>query len=248
MTAMHWSLYLYTMLASIGGGFVQATTGFGYGIVVMLFFPLYLPLLSASALSQTVSLFLLTQLAWHYRKFIRMSAVVLPAAVYLLVSTLVIWLAPGLELRWLSIVFAVMMIVLAIYMLFFSSRVHMRANPLTAVCCSALSGAASGLFGIGGPPMTLYYMAMYGADKYAYLGTIQFFFWITNVANQITRLTSGLITTEVLLLTIPGVMGQAVGAYLGIKVVDRIPVEPFRYGVYGFLAIAGVTTLVSSLM
>lgn len=246
--AIHWSLYLYTMLASIGGGFVQATTGFGFGIFVMLFFPLYLPLLSASALSQNVSLFLLTRLAWHYRKYTRMSAVVLPAIVYLLVSTLVIWLAPGMELRWLSIVFAVMMIVLAVYMLFFSSRVHMRASPLTAVGCSALSGAASGLFGIGGPPMTLYYMAMYGVDKYAYLGTIQFFFWITNVANQITRLSSGLLTREVLLLTIPGVIGQAVGAYIGMKVVDRIPVEPFRYGVYGFLAVAGVTTLVSSLV
>ena len=36
---------LFVALASVGGGLIQGTTGFGYGIFVMIFFPALLPLL-----------------------------------------------------------------------------------------------------------------------------------------------------------------------------------------------------------
>ena len=45
---------LYVFLPCIIGGIIQATTGFGSGIFVMLFFPLFLPILQSSALSTLV--------------------------------------------------------------------------------------------------------------------------------------------------------------------------------------------------
>lgn len=173
---VNWSLYLYTFLASIGGGIVQATTGFGFGIFVMVFFSLYLPLLSASALSSAISLFVSSTLVFKYRKHAQIKQVILPVICYLLISTSVILLAPSLDLHWLSIAFSVMMILLAVYMLFFSGKVKVRASAVTALSCSSLSGVASGLFGIGGPPMTLYYMTLFHDDKLAYMGTLQLFF------------------------------------------------------------------------
>lgn len=240
-----WEACLYTMVASIGGGFVQATTGFGYGIFVMLFFPLYLSILEASALSQAISLFLLISLTWRYHKHIRIKDVVLPAACYLIISTVMILFAKGFDFRILSIVFACVMIALALYMLFFSQKIRIKAGPVSAVLCSSLSGAASGLFGIGGPPMTLYYMTLYGGEKYAYLGTLQCFFLVTNASNNIVRLANGILTPELLQLVIPGVIGQADGAWIGNWVLPRIPVQQFRYVVYGFMVITGIITLIS---
>lgn len=57
-----WLFYLYTFLACIGGGFVQSTSGFGFGIFVMVFFPLYLPVLQASGLCSLILIFLLSTL------------------------------------------------------------------------------------------------------------------------------------------------------------------------------------------
>lgn len=239
--------FVYTLLASIGGGIVQSTTGFGYGIFVMMFFPLYLPLLQASSLSTTVSLFMLTILAWKYRKYIRFKDVLFPTACYLVVSTIAIRMAPGLNLQWLTTVFAIFMIILAAYMLFFSQRIRLRPTLLSAAVCSSLSGAASGLFGIGGPPMTLYYMSLHGDDKYVYLGTLQCFFWLTSLVNSFTRFAAGLLTPDVLMLVIPGVVGMLGGVWIGGKIVRRISVEKFRLTVYLFLAIAGVITLIQSL-
>ena len=244
---LSWTAYLFTMLASVGGGFVQATTGFGYGIFVMMFFPLYLSILESSALSQAISLFLLVSLTWRYRKYIRLKDVILPAAVYLVVSTALILFATGFDFWILSIVFACVMIVLALYMLFFSQRIRIKAGPVSAIVCSTLSGAASGLFGIGGPPMTLYYMTLYGGDKYVYLGTLQCFFLVTNLSNNVVRLANGILSPALLLLVIPGVIGQAAGAWIGNRVLPRIPVDKFRYVVYGFLVISGIITLVTKL-
>lgn len=244
---LSWTAYLFTLLASIGGGFVQATTGFGYGIFVMMFYPLFLSILESSALSQAISLFLLATLTWKYRKHMRIKDVILPACVYLAISTVLISYAKSFDFHMLAIAFACLMIILAVYMLFFSQRIRIKAGPLSAVVCSAISGTASALFGIGGPPMTLYYMTLYSGDKYVYLGTLECFFFITTLANNITRLTSGILTPRILLLVIPGVIGQAAGAWIGNRVVSRIPVRLFKYVVYGFLAASGVITLVSNL-
>lgn len=242
-----WTAYLFTMLASVGGGFVQATTGFGYGIFVMVFFPLYLSILEASALSQAISLFLLIGLTWRYRRHIQMKDVILPAACYLVVSTALILFAKGFDFQILSIVFACLMIALAIYMLFFGQKVRIKAGPVSAILCSSLSGAASGLFGIGGPPMTVYYMALFPDQRDTYLGTLQCFFLVTTASNNVVRVANGILSPELLTLVIPGIIGQAAGVWIGNRVLPRIPVEKFRFIVYGFLAVSGVLTLVSKL-
>lgn len=243
-----WSLMFYTFVISLGGGFIQAATGFGFGIFVMVFFPLYLPVLQASGLSSVILIFLLSNLAWRYRKYIQWKAALLPAAVYLVVSTAVIRLSPGLELSGINFWLGIFMIAIAIYMAFMSDRFSVRATPASAVVCSSLSGAVDGLFSIGGPPMTVYFMAVFGKDKMKYLGTIQCFFWATNLFNSFNRLTSGILLPSTLLLAIPGVCGQFVGAWIGAKVVGRIRSEQFRLFVYAFLGIAGILTCITSLM
>lgn len=239
--------FLYTLLASIGGGIVQATTGFGFGIFVMIFFPLYLPILQASALSSAISFFLITSLLWHYRKSVQWNRSLFPAVIYLTVSTVIILALPQADMGGLQIAFAVFMLVLACYLGLFSERVHVRATPLTAGVCAALSGAAGGLFGLGGPPMTVYFLALYGDEKQTYMGALQFFFWVTNLVNNGVRFATGILTAEVLWLLIPGILGQAIGARVGTHIVDRIPVSQFRKVVYGFLAISGLITLITCL-
>lgn len=243
-----WSFMLYTLLITIGGGFIQATTGFGFGIFVMVFFPLYLPVLQASGLSSVILIFLLSSLAWRYRKYVQLKQALLPAAFYLVVSTTVIRLAPGFDLTGINFWLGNFMVLTAIYLAFMSKKISVQANIGTAAICSSLSGVADGLFGIGGPPMTVYFMAVFGDDKMRYLGTIQCFFWATNLINCVNRLSSGILSGSTLILAIPGVIGQFIGVYFGSKVVDRINADQFRLFVYGFLGIAGVLTCITSIL
>lgn len=244
---IEWPLMLYTFLACIGGGFIQTTTGFGFGIFVMVFFPLYLLVLQASGLSSVIMIFLLSSLAWRYRKHLQWKQALLPAAIYLVVSTAVIRLAPHFSLTGINFWLGVLMIAIACYMAFMSKKISVRATPLSAAVCSSLSGVADGLFGIGGPPMTVYFMAVFGSDKLKYLGTIQCFFWATNLVNCVNRLSSGVLLPSTLLLAVPGIAGQFIGMAIGSKVVDRIRADQFRLFVYAFLGIAGVLTCITGL-
>lgn len=241
-----WSLILYTLIISIGGGFIQTTAGFGFGIFVMVFFPLYLPVLQASGLSSVIMIFLLSNLAWRYRKYAQLKQALLPAALYLVVSTTVIRLAPSFDLTGINFWLGIFMILIAFYLAFMSKKISVQANFGTAAICSSLSGVADGLFGIGGPPMTVYFMAVFGNEKMRYLGTIQCFFWATNLINSLNRLSSGIFLSSTLILTIPGVIGQFIGVFFGSKVVKRINAEQLRLFVYGFLGVAGVLTCVTS--
>lgn len=54
-------------------GLIQTVTGFGSGVVIMLVLPLLMPLIEASTISNSITLFLCTSLAWQYRKTINLS-------------------------------------------------------------------------------------------------------------------------------------------------------------------------------
>lgn len=241
-----WLPFLYTFFICIGGGFVQSTAGFGFGIFVMAFFPLFLPVLQASGLSSLILIFVLSTLVWRYRKYIQWKHAIFPAIVYLLVSTATIRLASSAELPGINFWLGGFLLLIAIYMAFMKQKIKVKANYGIAAICASLSGVVDGLFSIGGPPMTVYFLALLGNDKLKYLGTIQFFFMITNLMNSFNRIASGILESYTLFLVFPGVIGQFIGTRLGNQIVHRIDSRHFQIFVYTFLAISGAFTCISS--
>lgn len=239
--------YFYVFAASIGGSIVQTTTGFGYGIFVMLFFPLFLPLLQSSALSSIIGLWLSASLAWKYRKHADFHSMWLPLVIYILVSNAAVWLSTKVDIGGLKAYFGLFLILVAAYFMFFSRFIHLKANYTTASICTTISGTASGFFGIGGPPMVLYFLALSGADKLKYLATIQAFFFLTGINNVVSRAVNGIITPDLLLLVIPGVLGQIIGQRVGLAIVGRIDIDQLKKLIYFFLAVAGLLTFLTNI-
>lgn len=239
--------YLYVFAASIGGSIVQTTTGFGYGIFVMLFFPLFLPLLQSSALSVTISMCLSASLSWKYRRHVDYRCMWLPLVIYIVVSNLAVWLSTQVNIGGLKAYFGLFLILIAAYFTFFSRLIHLKPNPGTATICTTISGAANGFFGIGGPPMVLYFLAVSGEDKLKYLATIQAFFFLTGISNVISRAANGILTSDLLLLVIPGVIGQLIGQFIGVKIIGRIEIEQLKKVIYFFLAVAGLLTFLTNI-
>ena len=236
---MHLILVLF---ASVLAGFAQTVSGFGCGIVLMLFLPLILSILRASALNVMIGLVLNLLLVIQYRKHINLRLVVLPALLSFVLTTVAIEVGASLQLDLLKNVFSCFLIVLALYFMFFADRIHIKANFLSISICSSISGIANGLFGIGGPPMVLYYLAV-TKDKKEYIGTIQMFFLVNSIYSTLVRVMNRLIDVELVMLFVPGVIGVFIGQWLGMKVVDRIPQKQFKQMIYLFLIVSGVLTL-----
>ena len=233
-------------IASVLGGFTQTVTGFGCGIVIMLFLPYIMTVAQASALSVLITMLLNVLFVAKYRRFIQLRLVVFPALISFAVSTLAIYIGANLELNAMKVVFSLFLIVLALYFIFFSDRVKLQANLPTVLLCASLAGAANGLFGIGGPPMALYFLTV-TREKEEYIGTTQMYFLLTSAYTTVIRLISGVFDRELLLLSIPGILAILLGSYIGMRVVDRISHEKMKRVIYLFLMASGLITLLQTI-
>lgn len=236
------------MLSALAGGIIQTVTGFGASIIMMLFFPLVLPMLKASALSTMITMYLTTSLAWKLRKYTHITALIPPLIVFFLCTTAALQLATMMDARRLSILFGLFLIALAVYFMRFSERIRIKPTPVNAAVCSGLSGLCSGMFGIGGPPMVVYYLSVLGNSKELYLATTQMYFCVGNIYNTAMRIYRGILTLDMLPLFIVGLAGMAAGKRIGLYILHRIDVPTMKKAVYIFLAISGVITLIRNLI
>ncbi|MBQ1270452.1 MAG: sulfite exporter TauE/SafE family protein [Clostridia bacterium] len=238
---------LYVFLPCIVAGIIQATTGFGSGIFVMLFFPMFLPILKSSALSTLVSAYACISLAWKHRKNANPKIVIMPAIFYFAASFLAIRFATGADMDGLKAFFGLFLIIIAIWFMFFADKVKLKPNLMTAAVCGTVSGIASGLFGIGGPPMVIYILAVVGDDKEAYIANSQFFFSMTCLYTTALRIFNGILTIDLLPLVIPGMLGMFIGKTVGSKIVEKIDILFMKKLIYGFLGLSGLLTFVTNI-
>ena len=233
---------LVVFFASIVAGVIQSVTGFGSGIFMMLFFPLFFPILQASALSSSISLVSNVSLSWRYRRKCQWKLTLFPSIVYILTSSAAILLAPYLPTETLKKVFGGFLVILSIYFLTVSGRIKIKANLVSATICGALSGVVGGLFGIGGPPMVIFFLAALD-DKEQYLGTIQFFFLVTSFYTFIFRIINGIYGVELIPFSLIGIVGILIGKAIGTRIIDRINADTMKKIVYVFLGFSGLTNL-----
>ncbi len=237
---------IIVFVSAVLGGLTQTVTGFGSGIVIMLFLPYIMPVMQASGLNVLMTMILNVMLIAKYKSHIRMKLVLTPALISFAVSTVSIYIGKNLELGVMKMIFSLFLIALALYFIFFSQKIRLEANLQTVLACASLAGAANGFFGIGGPPMALYFLAV-TKEKEEYIGTTQTYFLLTSVYTTIIRIMSGVFDRELLLLALPGIAAILIGEWIGGRIVDKISHDKMTKLIYFFLLASGVLTLVQSL-
>lgn len=230
-------------LTAFVAGFIQTVSGFGGALVMMMTLPFFLPMTTSSALAGAVCIPALVTVAWKFRSKIRVKLALFPTLVYLVFSAICIRIAANVNLDAAKAVFGVFLILLAAYFNFVAGSFKLKANYLTAFVCAAISGVTGGMFGIGGPFLVLYFLAVTD-DKEEYLGTINFVFVITETYSVIMRCINGLLTIDLAPVLAAGLIMVTVGRVLGGKVIDRIDGEKMKKVIYLMLAVAGAVTFV----
>ena len=231
-------------IVCVGAGFVQRVSGFGLGIFAMIFLPYLLPspVLAASILgicSMTTS----SLNAVKFRSNINLGTV-LPMMIAALISTT----AAVFFSRWVSkgifeILLGVVLIALSIYFLFFGKYIKIRKCTVGGVVSGTLSGVLNGLFSTGGPPAVVY-LTEVSASNAEYFAGIQFFFAVSNIYATVVRAFSGLLTVNVLVMSIFGLIGCVVGDFLGRFVFDKLDDVKLRRIIYIGMIVSGVIMII----
>ncbi|MGN1182892.1 MAG: sulfite exporter TauE/SafE family protein, partial [Faecalibacillus sp.] len=228
-------------------GLIQGVTGFGAGIVLMMFLPIRFSVIHSAGLSGIICLVLCLAMVYRYRHTISYKKVLLPAILYLFVSSISILFAKSVNQNIMKLVLGIFLIVLAIYFLLFSNNKDVEPKGIYALLCISISGVCDGLFGIGGPLMVIYFLAK-TKTKEEYLGTIQFFFFVNLLYSSLFRIWNGIITVSLMNHIIFGMIGIIIGFMIANQIVDRLNADFIKKLTYILIGICGFSNVLTVLL
>lgn len=219
--------------------FIQASSGFGYAITAMAFLPLFLPLTDCMMISIICSTVTVAYLFIKYRKHVNYKIAVLPLifclAGVLVGLTLLINSPNEIALK----ILGAFLITLSVYFFFFSERIRIPNNRISASTAGLISGLTGGFFNIGGPPIVLFYCAA-AKDKKEYIATLQFLSLSMIVLKFVYLWLTVGISKQTLIISPFGVVASVLGMILGMFVFDKLPHKTINRIVYVIMAVAGI--------
>lgn len=239
--------FMAIMLSALVAGFEQGITGFGFGIVVMMIYPYLIGITQAACVAQCLAVFLCLAMAVRYRKHIRWKLLLMPLAMYFPIYFAALTCVKGMDMDGLKPALGVFLVLLSVYFIRFSGKVSIRPTPMTALLCSGLSAVIDAAFGIGGPPMVLYFLSV-TKEKEEYLGTIQTFFLVGSAYGTCMRALNGMLGPELIPVLGGGFAAMILGMAAAVKVVGYLNTEKIKKIVYVFIGAVGVSTILTSVL
>ena len=242
---MQWFIVLF---GSFLGSAIQTVSGFGCGVVLMVLLPFFFGLTESTLLCSAICLGLTIVLTCQFWKQIQWNVALLPTIAYVIFSTVAVLFVKKIDLRILTIIFAVFLILLAIYSFctFRKKEFRIKATPALGFGFGALSGICGGFFGVGGPMIALYLLAA-SDKKENYLANITLAFVASNFTTTVTRVASGFYVEHFVPLALLGIAGSFVGKWVGLKITNRLNIETLKKVVYTFVGLSGIVTLIQQL-
>jgi uncharacterized membrane protein YfcA len=241
---MSWIVVM--LLAAVAAAMVQGLTGFGSGIVLMVFLPHILPI-SQSAGVSTLTMFIGNVImVWRYRHALNFKRIVPPFIIYAAVAAWSVHLGTVLPVNILKAMLGGLLIVLAVYFTL-SRNMHVTHFPIiVSVVFMIISGFFNGLFGIGGPLMALYFLTI-AQTKEEYLASIQTFFFMDAIYVTTLRFATNVLSLSDVKFVIVGMIGAMLGTIIANRIVDHLNIERVKQCVYVFIGIAGAYYLLAGL-
>lgn len=239
-------VYIVIFLVSALGAFVQSFAGIGAAVLLMLVLPYFYNIVEAPAICHAICTVLTGVLAWRTHKFARLRLIAIPAIVYSAVCTALIHLIASMNLRILTMAFGFFMVALALYFFLFAKHLRVSGSIPAAVVCSAIAGTCGGLFGVGGPCLALYMVAVTDDEK-TYLACLQTIFFLSNFVPTVDRAIRGVFTGKMISLAIVGSIAVLIGQFLGVKIGDRLNPDHTKRIIYVCLAISGLVTVLQQI-
>lgn len=240
---------IYLILLAAGASFIQRTIGFGFGIFIMTVLPFLMPSYGeAVTLSGLLSLTSATVVMVKYLKYVTWKRMLPIAAAFVIFSTIAIFLLDRIEGQAMRVILGIMLVLISLYFSFFKDKLQKIIRPTKGWQFGAgtASGIMGGLFGMHGPPVVLYLISS-EPDKDHYMGMIQTYAVITNIAMLIVRAFAGYVTPAVGGAYLYGLAGLAMGVIAGNWAYRRIPGKLFTYIVYAYIGVCGLVIFLTAI-
>ncbi len=235
--------YIILFIVTFIGGLVQGISGFAFGMVVLLVLPYFFSYADSLVLLLFMSTYTTGINAFLYRKKVNWG--VLPQGLIAFtvgnLGAIKILKQTADSPIWLKLL-GVMFIFMAFYQIYWQGKIKVRPSLLSAASFCGLSGIVTGLFGVGGPIMVLYFLAI-AKDKEEYIGTVQMFGLITIMIDLSIRTVNGMVSLPLIQFGLWCVWSSLLGLYVGKKLFDKMDGSTLQKVVCGIMVLNGIGLL-----
>ncbi len=223
--------------------FVQSVSGFGLALVATAALPLVMPLHESIALVSVFNLFVSTVTLWHNRAgfswreswpILLCLCAGIPVGFYFLHSA-----DAGILIR----VLGLALVAIALFDLRFSPRSDYRLPGWTVVPLGLAGGVAGGAFNVGGPPVVAYVYSQ-NWEKARNVAVLQTVFLAGGLTRNALMGAAGDYSRGLFSVLVWAVIPAALAIALGKRLLERIPKQRLRTGVFLFVLLMGAKYLV----
>lgn len=241
-------VYLILIAAvTLAASYVQSVTGFGFGIVAMIFLPNLLLYTEANVLSSVLSSVTSALLMISIYRRINWKNLIFPLMGSFSANYFAVTFAKNAKNDLMVLLLGIALFVLSIYFFFYSDKIKIRACWYTGLTAGVISGIMDGLFAIGGPPVVVYYMQSEDETD-QYLATISTYFVLSGTVSILLKASAGFITQNVCYGIAVGLIAMLAGSFLGKKTRSKVKPKAIKKAVYAFMAVSGLVNVITSII
>jgi uncharacterized protein len=225
---------------------VMSLAGFGFGLVSMAFFPLFMPLIDANIMASLLAVPVILMNLIPLRRYLRLRTL-LPIVIGTVVGTPVgIWGLVRLEERMLLIGLGVVILVaLVVGEIAAKGKAREPSTPI-ALGAGLLGGAFGGAYSISGPPVTLYLTSVLDGKQELKANLLLYF--LLQIGFRFALLVSGgmatfghVKTAALLVLPLFGGIG------IGMALFNRVSSRAMRRITQGLLVFSSAMLIIKAL-
>ncbi|MCK4983809.1 MAG: sulfite exporter TauE/SafE family protein [Victivallaceae bacterium] len=224
------------LLILLIAGLVQGTSGFGFGLVAVTFLSFVMNIKDASVSLVLVSLSINVFIFWKLRRSFRFERVMpllisslagVPLGVLILIKA---------DENMLKRILGIILIVAVIQGLLPKLR-HKRWHAWwLGIPCGLFSGALSGAFATGGPPIVAF-MSSQNFQRLRYVASVQLVLGTAAVIRLLCLVANSSLNSKAFSLSLVGAIAAVTGAFLGLQILKKINQELFRKIILAILTI-----------
>ncbi len=222
---------------------VLGLTGFGSGVIMMSLLLLFLDIKLVVPSLSVLNIVIYSLLVLRSRRSIRKGLIPAVLLGALIGATFGTYVLATYESPLLKRIFGLFVILFALNMLFDSGkRKNLRLSNPVGFLAGAIGGLISAVFGMGGPPVVIYF-AHRIRKKEALRATLLFYFLLVTLWKTPTYLYAGLIDLNVIKFSAFLLPSSVIGIILGSKIHVSISETTFRSAVVAVLLATGFLNL-----
>ena len=227
------------LLSTLLAGIVQGISGFAFAIIFLAIMQYFMPYTDLLALSSILCVIMLAVNAFVYRHHIVWKWLPVPLLInFVFTIGSIRLLDHTMDFPYWHKLLGVVFIVLALYMYFFQQKIQIHPTLCNALLFCGAGGILGGLFGVGGPPVVLYFLAI-ADDKEAYLSTTQMFFFINMLYDLAGRMGSGMVTPSLFRYAALCIGTILLGLWIGNKIFRHIDGNTLKKIIYLLMFLDG---------